>query len=171
MALVADRWEATYTLRGSSKKTATLTYQLRAADYATASTASTALIPLINAMTAAVITRYTVRQVFVEDALTVPAAVDLTDVAILYGGIDGELDKSATVKIPGFDRTAQTAMLIATTGVNANKIDITDTDVAAYWDAFASTGYAYISDGEDAEPTSNNGLYGGKLTSRASSEP
>lgn len=171
MALVSAGFHMDVVLRGSSNKTSTMRFPLRAATYADAVTAGAGIRTALNNVTSAVTTRYNIREQYIEDALLVPGAVDLTDVMVLSGGIDGDLSKVAAVRVPGFDRAGNSTLLVAQTGINANKIDITAAAVEAYWDLFASTGPCFISDGEDAEPTANNGLYSGRLTSRASSEP
>lgn len=171
MALTSAGYRLSITLQGASMKTATLQVALRSATFAAATTDAATFIDALNLVTSAVIVRYSLAERFIEDTLVPPATVDLTDVMVLTGLIDGELGKAASVRVPGFSRAAQSAQLLSTTGLNASKIDTSIASIQNYWDLFASTGVAFISDGEDAEPTSNNGLYAGRLISRGTSEP
>ena len=157
MALVAS-WHATVTLKDSGNNSSTKVYALRGTDYATCSAEIASILAALTAVTDAEVARYALRQQWDEDALTLPAAAQVENQALLNILLDGGLKEQA-IYIPA----PVTGIFVAATGDGANVVDVTDTDLLAYVALFESTGEAYISDGEDADRILN-----GKRIHRAS---
>lgn len=147
MALVADGFTLNVTVVDNGGNEGTLRYDLRAALYADAVTASSAIIAALNAITNAVIRRYAIHTKFREDAFAYPAAgVELEDKASLSVSLAG-VDKRANLKVPA----PVIGMFTAASGPGANIIDVLDADTLTYVALFESGAEAYISDGEDVD--------------------
>jgi len=123
------------------------TYPLVATDISLIPAIVTAMLATINAATDAVIAQYRLAQVFVEDALVLPAAgVQNENQAIISAPIIGRPNKSGTVTIPA----ATIGCFVATSGKGANVVN-TGAGVAQNYARMFDSAHgdeAYVSDGE-----------------------
>jgi len=150
MAIVSRGWKFTVKLVDNGSNTAQRVYDLVAASAAAAATAATAIMAALNAVTDAVITGYTLGEVFQDDAdPTLPASgVQVEDQALLILGLTGYTTKTATISIPA----PNPGIFVATSGPQANVVDPADAAVLTYVGLFApTTGVATVSDGEEAD--------------------
>lgn len=172
MALVAhspNEWLLSVTLVDNGGKTSTLQYALRAADHTAAVTAAGLALAAIATVSAAVVKGYTLAQVFVEDALSLPATgVRVAEYANITVALDGFPNKVANLRIPA----PLSSIFLAATGTNARIVDVTDADLQDYATLFAVGGPAYISDGEDLDINADNGglIRGGRNTRQTSTK-
>lgn len=124
------------------------TYGLKETDPTNIPTVVAAVIPEIQAVTDAVIAQYRVAEVFVEDALTLPAiTVQNENQAIITAPITGAPNKSGTVTIPA----AKASLFVGTSGKNANIVKAYDqAPLAAFLSEFGdgAEDQFYVSDGE-----------------------
>lgn len=151
MALVARThpFELMVQIADNSGKTTKKTYELQSADAAAAATDSAAILAALNAITAGVVKSYSINQVFVENALVLPASgVENENQALLSIRLASDPTKYATHAIPAADP----AIFVAVSGAGANVVDTGNADVNTYVELFTATNEAYISDGELADP-------------------
>jgi len=124
------------------------TYALKETDPENIPTVVAAVIPEIQAVTDAVIAQYRVAEVFVENALTLPAiTVQNENQAIITAPVTGAPNKSATITIPA----AKASLFVGTSGKNANIVKPPDqAPLDAFINEFGSGGtdQFYVSDGE-----------------------
>lgn len=172
MALVANSpnaWKLTVTLVDNGAKESTLLYALRAADHAAATTAAGLILAAIANVSAAVVKSYALSEVFVENALALPAGgVRVAEYANVTVVIDGFPNKVANLRIPA----PLAGVFLAATGTNARIVDVTDADLQAYATMFGAAGPAFISDGEDLDVAADNGgiVRGGRNTRQTSTK-
>lgn len=123
------------------------TFPLVDTDPTTIPTVVTAMLATISAATDSAIAAYRVAEVFVEDALTLPAAgVQNENQAIITAPIVGRPNKSATVTIPA----AKIGCFVATSGKGANVVK-TDSGIAVNYARMFDPSHgdeAYVSDGQ-----------------------
>lgn len=154
MALVARAhpFELVVTLVDNGANETTKTYELQSADAAAAATDSAAIMAALNAVTQAVIKRYSINQVFIEDALVLPfSGVENQNQAVLTVVLASDPSKTGTLVIPAADP----GIFVAASGENANIVDTGDAAVNAYVELFTTTNEAYMSDGELADVSLN----------------
>lgn len=149
MALVSNRFEVEVTFTESSGKSVNRTY--RAAPSVTTPTALAVnwalALPFIQAMSDSVISQYVYKQVFVEDALVLPADAENNDQALFTGKIDGDPTDSAILSVPA----ASIGIFVTPTGKGRDVVDMSDGAVQAFVDLFTAGGTNpdwVISDGE-----------------------
>ncbi len=148
MAFVANGFTGYITLVDNGDNTTTKSYALTSADAAAASTDIAAIATALTAVTDAVIVSYGATAVFVNDAVVLPASgVKIADQALVTVSIVDEPIKSGTFTIPA----PKPGIFVATSGSNANVVDLADTAFAAYLAVFQTGGEATISDGETAD--------------------
>lgn len=144
MALVSDGFWMRATVVDNGNNKTIKTYQMRAADFATATTDSTAILNALNAVTDSTISAFSIAQRFYEDAFAWPVSgIQNEDKASISCVITNS--KSANIKIPA----PIPAMFQDTEGAAANVVDVTNGDLIAYTDIFKAGGESYISDGDD----------------------
>lgn len=144
MALVSEGFWMRVTVVDNGNNKTIKTYQLRAADFATATTDSTTILNALNAVTDSTISGFSIAQRFFEDTFAFPASgVQNEDKASISCVITNS--KSANLKIPA----PIPAMFQDTTGGAANVVDVTNGDLIAYTNIFKAAGQSYISDGDD----------------------
>lgn len=116
------------------------------ATYVDAAAAAAAMVPLVNALTGATISQYRVFQVFEESAFVLPgdAGVQNENQASLTFMLAGAGSKKANLNIPA----PIIGIFSASSGPNANIVDINDTDVVAFADQFLGANDFRLSDGE-----------------------
>lgn len=149
MALVHAKFVLNVKFIDVGRKQTSKEYQLVAADADEAATAAAALLSDIAGVTNLEILGYSINDVFVEDAVTIPTIVSATRKNILRLVVqlaDRPLD-TAVLEIPG---PLDTLFVGAPGTTNYNVVDITDALLLAYTDNFrdGATPTASISDGE-----------------------
>lgn len=147
MAYVSQGFTAYITLADNGNERSTKSYQMRAATYAAAITGIDSIVAALDAITQSSIVGYGVTHVFADDAFAVPTdtGVQNENQALVTVGIDGSPLKSATLTIPA----PVNGIFVATSGANANVVDVLDADLLAYTNLFKASGAAFISEGED----------------------
>lgn len=149
MALVSQRFEVEVSFMESSGKTVNRTY-VGGANITTPAELAVEwalALPFVNAMTDSVISQYVYKQVFVEDALVLPADAENNDQALFTGKIFGDPTDSAIVSIPA----ASIGIFVTPTGAGRDIVDMSDTAVQSFIDLFSDSGTNgewVISDGE-----------------------
>jgi hypothetical protein len=144
MALVLVGYRVTVEFTDTQGDVTTRTYDTTAVDFDEATTAATAILAAAAAVTASVISGYSVGERYAEDALSYPAGANNVNTMIVSAKIVGMPYKSGTITIPSPLNT----IFVATSGPN-NKIGNTQaTPLSTYLDLFASAGPAFVSDGE-----------------------
>jgi hypothetical protein len=156
MAIVSNRFEVVVTFTESSGKTVDRTYTGDATiTTPTELAAAWALaLPFVNAMTDSVISQYVYKQVFVENALVLPADAENNDQAYWSGKISGDPTDSATLSIPA----ASIGIFQTPTGKGRDIVDMSDTAVIDFVALFGSGGNWTISDGETWDTATVSGV-------------
>lgn len=147
VALSAQNFGMTVTFVDNGGNTANREYMMKTAvaTYADAAAAAAGMIPLLNALTTAVIAQYRVYQVFEESAFALPpSGVQVEDNASLTFLLAGLGNKKANVNIPA----PVPGIFVGTSGPTANVVDINDAAITAFVDQFIGAGDFRISDGE-----------------------
>lgn len=140
-------------------------YKLVAADYAAAAAAGATIRTRLLTVTDAVIKGYSIIQRFVENALTLPADVEIENRASVTARITGDPTKVANVTIPAAD----IGIFQNATGSGRNKVDVVDNNLLTYLGTWQLTGgLAVLSDGEFLDDT--NVVVEGKRNHRQSSD-
>jgi len=148
MALVFSHFEAEVSLVESSGNSVPRFYRADPdviTDYASVVTNVAASLPKINAVTDSEIGSYTLKAVWVEDALVLPTDAENNDQALLSAKIDGDPLDSATMSIPA----ATIDVFVSPTGGGRDVVDTEAGSIAyIYAQMFDATGPWIISDGE-----------------------
>lgn len=149
MALVSNRFEVEVTFTESSGKSVNRTYVAASSVTTPAGLATNwaLALPFVQAMTDSVISQYVYKQVFVEDALVLPADAENNDQALFTGKIFGDPTSSAIVSVPA----ASIDIFVTPTGGGRDVVDMSDAAVQAFVDLFSDSGTNgdwVISDGE-----------------------
>lgn len=155
MALVAGRWFVVYDLVESSGRSTLKRFELASpADYAAAVINEAAFRLDLSAVTDLVIKGYHIFQEFSENALVLPANVEMENQAVLAFQLANP-NKTGSVAIPG----AASDCFVDTSGANRDIVDTGATEVTNFASNFLAAGTAlmYLSDGEQAQA-----LIGGK---------
>lgn len=151
MALVARThpFELVVQIADNSGKTTKKTFELQSADAAAAATDSAAVLAALNGVTAGVVKSYSINQVFVENALVLPASgVENENQALLSIRLASDPTKYASVAIPAADP----GIFVSASGAGANVVDTSSGLVNAFVGLFSAGNEAYVSDGELADP-------------------
>lgn len=161
MALVKQKWQLVVTvLDKGGKPPTTRTWDFQATD--TAGDASgllaDAVLHLVDfaAVSDCVVSKYEVKCVFVENALTLPTAdtAENNAHAMISAKIAGKPNKSATIDIPG----PKNAIFVnPNAGAGHDDVDITLTAVQNYLNNFQATSKFFVSDGETIVPAQAEG--------------
>jgi len=144
MALASAGYWARITLKDTGGNSTTLTYELTAVTAAAAETDTLAIIAVLNAITDAVISSYSVAQKFIEDSFSYPSAAEIEKKASITALISGESVKTCNFKVPA----PVVGIMQGAEGEAFNIVDIADTALAAYALVFQTGGEATLSDGE-----------------------
>lgn len=165
MALSFANYEIRVFLKDQTNTTFTKIYQADpalVADDTEAATAAAALIAELAPVTALTIVGYTIGKKYEEDgAITLPQRVGY-DQASISVALETP-NKFATIYIPG----ASNGIFQATTGVQADVIDVNDADLLAYVALWKdSTGYFYLSDGEHVAATATPVVEGERISKK-----
>jgi len=165
MALGTTGFKLVVSLIDAGRDQSNLTFDLVAATYADAITASGTILGLLAAVSDGVVKGYSVIEKFVEGALVLPAStVELENRALITCQINNDPLKTATVTIPA----GVIGLYQAATGAGHNLIDVNDADLLAYINIWQVTGaLAKLSDGEYLDDTAV--LISGRRTHRKNS--
>lgn len=144
MALVAQFWELVVQFADTGDDRVTRTYRLNEAAYADAAADGAALVAAVAAMTDCVVSGYRLAQVFIENALVLPANAQNENQALFSGKITGDPLDSATASVPG----VKGSLMTGATGKANNIVNMSNVTVQAFRDIFTLTGTATLSDGE-----------------------
>lgn len=136
----------TMTVQDRNLDTATLTYELRAADEAEAITQTATIIAKFDAVSQAVVTGYHIQKRYWNDSIGTPAAGELQIKARCSFQLKDSPEKE-TFDIPAPKET----IFYALTGTENKKVNVAATPVTEYADLFRDAGVAFISDGESLE--------------------
>lgn len=156
MALVSQGFWVDFELVDYAGNRTSKRYEMTAPDYATAVTDVAIVAPALINMTDAVIASYSIQERYVQDALSLPAAVNPVSVrAVMTAFINDAGDKKASFDVP----SPKIGIFQAAIGSGADLVDTTDAAVLAYKALFDAGEQLFISDGE-----SLGGLIGGVRT-------
>ena len=167
MALVSAGFEMHVMLTDSSGKDfAKLVYKFIAGTTAaTAATNGATIRTRLATVTDAVVRSYSILERFVEDALALPANIEIENRALVVARVSGDPTKTANVVIPA----PNIGIFQGATGSGRNIVDTADSNLLTYLGTFQNTGgLATLSDGEMLDDT--NVIVSGKRTHRASSD-
>lgn len=159
MALVHNRFEVVVSFTETSGKSVDRTY-VAGAEITTLGELAAAwavALPKVVAMSDSVISSYAFKEVFVEDALALPAAAENNNQALFTGKIQGDPTQSATVSVPAI----KAALMVSPTGKGYDVVDMGDAIVLAFirmFDSDQAAGDWVISDGESWEETTVSGI-------------
>jgi len=148
MALVFQKFKLTVNLADNGGSPyGSKEFDLVDIDPTTVAAVATSVITKLLAVTDSEVASYQISQVFINDALTLPASgVQNENQAIITCPVVGIPNKSATVTIPA----ANIGVFTNTSGKGANIVDMSDTALLAFLGIYDPTAgnEAYISDGE-----------------------
>lgn len=150
MALVARAhpFELVIQLADNSGKTTKKTFEMQATTAEDAATDAAAILSAFNAVTDGVVKSYSINQVFVENALVLPASgVENENQALLSIRLASDPTKYASFAIPA----ASPDIFVAASGAGANVVNTGSGIVNALVGLFTATNEAYLSDGELAD--------------------
>ena len=148
MALTAGRWFGVVIMVDTGNQRTTRRVELDSPlDDAAARAAMLAFVTDLAAVSDCVVASYHVYQEFIEDALTLPAAAQLENQALLTFSIVDEPTKAATFSIPA----PKIGIFAGATGEQSNTVDAADTDLEALVANFTSEDLLLVSDGEQAD--------------------
>lgn len=165
MALTSVGFEGYINLVDSEGSRSTLRYALTAANFTDALSAIGLLVTRIGPVTDAVIESYGTGEKYAEDALALPAGVEIEKRAVLTCKIaDSFPQKYVNLFLPA----PSSGIFLATTGPNAKVVDTNDADIIAYLSSFEDAGLATVSDGESIIDTATAGSFYGHKTHRGS---
>jgi len=162
MAIVSAGFSLEVTLVDNGANTTTRSFELRGADITEATANSATIISALTAVTDGVISGYSIRQIFVNDALSLPAGLEVqAEVsASMTCFVADSGNKKSNYRIP----MPKSAIMVGVIGKNANIVNTANTAVLAFHELYHPTnGKAYLSDGEFA-----GGLIDGVRVSRKS---
>lgn len=154
MAFLGGMFECSMMFRDSGGEVTTKTVEIQAVDMTAALADAATLVGLYAAVSDASIDRYTVSQIFRENApiAFVDATVRNSIQAVLTVSLATDVLKKATLVIPA----PSIGIFVAPTGEDSDKVDSTDTDVIALVGAYQLAGQAYLSDHELVHATQPN---------------
>lgn len=162
MAMVSSGFMLEVTLIDNGANTTTRSFELVATTATDATTGAGAILTALGNVSDGVVSSYSIRETFVNDALSLPAsqAVQAEVSASMTCFVADAGGKKANYRIP----MPKSAIFNGTIGKNANTVDTANVAVLAFHALYASgTGVAHVSDGESA-----GGLIDGIRVSRKS---
>lgn len=141
---------------------ATLTYELRGADEATALVDVATIVTNLKVVSQVEVLGYNVQKRYYNDAIIIPAAGELQTKARIAFRIAGSPEYE-TLDIPAPDED----IFLGLNGKNNKIVDTADNGVINYTNMFKSTGICFISDGESLEQVSEGKKVSSKSGMRA----
>lgn len=170
MTLVHDKFVLNIQLADQAGNPASLKLDLNYADWAALNTAVGAgdiaqILTDLDAVLTAAIVGYTVGEKFVDDTTKYgTGGSEVENLALLTCGIDGEIGKYATLRIP----SPGDGVFEASTGPGRNIVDTTYTPLLTWLEHFSADGECLVSDGEQISDPAVAGNFKGKRIHRAS---
>lgn len=150
MAITSRGFKLVVALIDSGRDQSNLTFDLVAATYADAVTATTAILPLLEAVTDAVVKGYNIIENWAEATLVLPSGTEVENRAVIVCQVNADPMKTATIVIPA----ASSGLFQTATGAGHNLIDVADADLLAYINIWQVSGaLAKLSDGEYLDDT------------------
>lgn len=158
MALVQNKFSVVVSFMETSGNVVTREYFADATivDFAGLATAWALMLPDVAAMSDAVISGYTYKVGYIENALTLPTAAENNNQGLFTGKVFGDPTESAIVSVPAI----KPALMVAATGKGFDVIDISDAAVIGFINHFtdgAAESTWVISDGEQWQAGSVSG--------------
>lgn len=148
MALTSVGFFLSVQLVDGGDNTSVLRYELTAADYATAVTDTAIILAALQAITDAVVRKYSINHVYGEAAFSFPAAtVQVENKASITVLLEGNDNKKANIKIPA----PVIGLFVDATGGGSNVVDLSDADLVTYFTLFTTGNECLLSDGEVAD--------------------
>jgi hypothetical protein len=148
MALTSVGFFLSVQLVDGGDNTSVLRYEMTAADYTTAVTDTAVILAALQAITDAVVRKYSINHVFGEAAFSFPAAtVQVENKASITVLLEGNDNKKANLKIPA----PVIGIFTNPTGGGSNVVDLSDADLVTYFTMFQTGNECLISDGEVAD--------------------
>lgn len=144
MAFVTAGYRATVTLMDTAGDKTVLPFELNSATIVAANIDLAAIIGSLGVLSNAVITQYTMQEVYLNDAVVYPTGAEIENEAFFSGQIVGRPNRSGNFRIPA----PVDAMFVALTGPNYNIVDMTYAALLTYLGYFNDTGPVKVSDGE-----------------------
>ena len=146
MALVKDKYRITRVYADNAGKKISKSWDVDAADHATATTYGATIATAYDALTSAVPVSMAVSEVFTEDSVTFSPNADsnATDRVIFTFDLETE-GKSASINVPAPEYGEIT---LATSGSLKREPNLASTALETYADLYRSPSFLFISDGE-----------------------
>lgn len=145
----------------------TKTLQMTAADHATALVDALIIVGFYEAVTNSGTVSYSLKEIFYNDALTIPGGAEsqVEAKALIVMRDETNPLKKHSVRIASPDPT----VFLATSGDGANIVDVNDAAILAFAGMFSAAGSdkCYVSDGEQVLAMPDGLLYGRRVTHRA----
>lgn len=160
MALAFSHFEITLALADKGGNVSHKTFVCNPAnvpDYTGADTARTWLHTNYPNLTNGVVISSRLQEVFQETAISLAAATENENKALISVQLNGRVEKS-NLEIP----QAKDALFLGSSGAAYNQVDITNTALLAFVSQYHTTGYFFISDGESVALNPNGGILSGK---------
>jgi len=165
MAIASDGFVLDVVLVDGGANTANMSFPLTAADYATAVTDAGSIIGALGPITGAVIKTYTIREVFIENSLTLPGAgVHVENRALVNLQLSSNPLKTAQRVIPA----AVDDIYQGLSGKSLNRVDVNNVELRTFIGLYHAGGEVTISDGESVAPSPNGGIIDGVRAHRKS---
>jgi len=158
MALVSPYWVLEVQLVDRGGNDTTRTYRFRdtddAGDMDLLATAANALIVALQLVTDAVIKKYQLAKVFINDAFALPSVGEVEAHALITAPILDLPQKSASIDIPA----PKDSIFVGSSGAAYNQVDFADAAVIGYLNEFTgATSPFLVSDGEAIEQVNLRG--------------
>lgn len=149
MAIVKQYYKLVVALKDTGGNTSTRTYRLTASDVAgditTVLADVTTILAALTAVTDAVIAKYEIGLLYLNDALTLPSGdINVENNAQISAKIDGFPNKSAVIEIPA----PKNSLFQAPSGEGHNDMQFTTSPVPAFVNLFKTGAQILVSDGE-----------------------
>lgn len=147
MALVSDGFRLTVTLVDTGANTTSKTFDLTAADYATALADSAAIMASLNGVTDALVKGYSIAERYIENTPGLPLAAEISDRASVLVQLASNPFKKETIEIPA----PIAGMFQGASGDAWNLVNVANAALGTFLAHFALGAEATISDGETIE--------------------
>lgn len=165
MAFVDQLFTFIINVKDNGDNQSKFVFDMTAADYATAIADIPVIVAAVQGVTAAPISSYSLSQRWVQDAFGYPASgVHVEDRAEIIARILDDPVKTAKFYIPA----PQADLFVGLAGPDANRINTAAPDLVTFAGLYQAGAEAFISDGENLEAGSTNGILEGKRVHRRS---
>lgn len=143
MALVSERFELSIRVVDTGANQTERTFPMTALTYDDATLEAEDAVEKFAAICEGSIVGYGVKEVYLEDALVLPADAEIENQALLDFTITGDPLKHATMSIPA----PAVTIFQGPTGPQYNIVDGSDPALIAWWTLFGAAGTLTLSDG------------------------